>query len=205
MEDPIKMDDLGGKPTIFGNIHSSIRLSHGKNPSNRPQPWPVPWWTVDTISAGVFLGLPTFSFRLQYTNFTLGVSLGMERTVHHGGFQHSHRSRVGTDAKSGPQRRLPALLIVSERKKEIGNWRTFFWLAVGFGREHDEIFPTRCWNGGAATGFLDLIPATRSWIHSWQRRQWRPVSGNRWTALPRQPRHYRYFGDGNASRCLAPS
>ena len=120
MEDPIKMDDLAGKPTIFGNIHSSIRLSHGKNPSNRPQPWPVPWWTVDTISACVFLGLPTFSFRLQYTNFTLGVSLGLERTVHHGGFQHSHRSS-STDAQSGPQRRLPALLIVSERKKEIGN------------------------------------------------------------------------------------
>ena len=24
MENPIKMDDLGGKPTIFGNIHISI-------------------------------------------------------------------------------------------------------------------------------------------------------------------------------------
>ena len=25
METPIKMDDLGGKPTIFGNIHVSFR------------------------------------------------------------------------------------------------------------------------------------------------------------------------------------
>ena len=24
MENPIKMDDLGGKPTIFGNTHMSI-------------------------------------------------------------------------------------------------------------------------------------------------------------------------------------
>ena len=30
MENPIKMDDLGGKPTIFGNIHMLI-------------PWWVPW------------------------------------------------------------------------------------------------------------------------------------------------------------------
>ena len=27
MENPIKMDDLGGKPPIFGNTHTSIRLT----------------------------------------------------------------------------------------------------------------------------------------------------------------------------------
>ena len=28
MENPIKMDDLGGKPTIFGNIQMVIIISH---------------------------------------------------------------------------------------------------------------------------------------------------------------------------------
>ena len=27
MESPVKMDDLGGKPTIFGNIHVLVGLS----------------------------------------------------------------------------------------------------------------------------------------------------------------------------------
>ena len=31
MENPIKMDDLGGKPTIFGNTHMCIRFESGVN------------------------------------------------------------------------------------------------------------------------------------------------------------------------------
>ena len=31
MENPIKMDDLGGKPTIFGNIHMNKHRSGGRN------------------------------------------------------------------------------------------------------------------------------------------------------------------------------
>ena len=32
MENPIKMDDLGGKPTIFGNIHISRVFSEIYDP-----------------------------------------------------------------------------------------------------------------------------------------------------------------------------
>ena len=32
MENPIKMDDLGGKPTIFGNIHIYTLSTYPKNP-----------------------------------------------------------------------------------------------------------------------------------------------------------------------------
>ena len=31
MENPIKMDDLGGKPTIFGNIHKYIQCTSDVN------------------------------------------------------------------------------------------------------------------------------------------------------------------------------
>ena len=27
MENPTKMDDLGGKPTIFGNIHTPLKIN----------------------------------------------------------------------------------------------------------------------------------------------------------------------------------
>ena len=87
-------------------------------------------------------GLPTFSFRLQYTNFTLGVSLGMERTVHHGGFQHSHRSRVGTDAQSGPQKPTAgsAQLSVKEKKKS-GTEGRFFDLLLALVESMMRSFP----------------------------------------------------------------
>ena len=46
MENPINMDDLGGKPTIFGNIHTSTELEKVlKMPSNgitlTLEPWKV--------------------------------------------------------------------------------------------------------------------------------------------------------------------
>ena len=59
MEIPIKMDDLGGKPTIFGNIligmpyiggtissHTSIMLMKSKrsNAYHRGPIFPGPWW-----------------------------------------------------------------------------------------------------------------------------------------------------------------
>ena len=49
MENPIKMDDLGGKPTIFGNTH--FRDAVGRNPS------PVvlfPIWPASVETAGPF-------------------------------------------------------------------------------------------------------------------------------------------------------
>ena len=36
MEDPIKMDDLGGKPTIFGNTHVDQPPAPTKSPWNLP-------------------------------------------------------------------------------------------------------------------------------------------------------------------------
>ena len=38
MENPIKMDDLGGKPTIFGNIHIYFRWMSFE-PINSPTVW----------------------------------------------------------------------------------------------------------------------------------------------------------------------
>ena len=38
MEIPIKMDDLGGKPTIFGNIHMLSLLLNTSNHSPKAKP-----------------------------------------------------------------------------------------------------------------------------------------------------------------------
>ena len=40
MENPIKMDDLGGKPTIFGNIHITPFVSHAMTMWKGPNPSP---------------------------------------------------------------------------------------------------------------------------------------------------------------------
>ena len=60
VENPIKMDDLGGKPTIFGNIHIF--------PSSDSPPWrrlafafaftwcPGGCWNFDTRNQGMYLG-----------------------------------------------------------------------------------------------------------------------------------------------------
>ena len=42
MENPIKMDDLGGKPTIFGNIHIMVRIIAPKFPHGCWGIWPPP-------------------------------------------------------------------------------------------------------------------------------------------------------------------
>ena len=41
MENPIKMDDFGGKPTIFGNIHIMVRMIAPKFP-----PWLLRYLTT---------------------------------------------------------------------------------------------------------------------------------------------------------------
>jgi len=54
MENPIKMDDLGGKPTIFGNIHMGVS---GKMVGFPNQPMGFP--TKNDQHLGWRLGKPT--------------------------------------------------------------------------------------------------------------------------------------------------
>ena len=48
MENPTKMDDLGGKPTIFGNIHIDP-------PENEHGTWKSPLWKGKIIFQTFFL------------------------------------------------------------------------------------------------------------------------------------------------------
>ena len=60
MENPIKMDDLGGKPTIFGNPHMETKQKYKK-------PGLGGWWFNPREPMGSFLGKWRFSglIRLQ--------------------------------------------------------------------------------------------------------------------------------------------
>ena len=104
-----------------------------------------PWWTP-SLAIRSFSGLPTFSFRLQYTNFTLGVArYGKDSPPWMAATSlnnHSQRSsRVCTDAQTGPQIRLPCSSLFfycrlcslsifvgkteQEKEKRNRNWGTF--------------------------------------------------------------------------------
>ena len=49
MENPIKMDDLGGKPTIFGNTHMANNKLQQSWPQLASEKSQEPGWEMDII------------------------------------------------------------------------------------------------------------------------------------------------------------
>ena len=61
MENPIKMDDLGGKPTIFGNIH-------------------ITWWSPDLLVAINSMSTPT----IQKVEYCIQLNVSLKFRMKHG-------------------------------------------------------------------------------------------------------------------------
>ena len=70
MENPIKMDDLGGKPTIFGNIHIYPGLSALRWETNWQQLSWLPW-RADRMASGACKASATSKGDLPFGLFSV--------------------------------------------------------------------------------------------------------------------------------------